>query len=62
METFWKQMENIQHFLVDQLKCSSSRARQLVTALTERMTVAQGLLHEAQDMQALVMWGWGKGA
>lgn len=53
METFWKQMENIQHFLVDQLKCSSSRARQLVTALTERMTVAQGLLHEAQDMQAL---------
>ncbi|KAM5285875.1 evC complex member EVC isoform 2-T2 [Hipposideros larvatus] len=53
MEAFWKQMENIQHFLVDQFKCSSSKARQLEMTLTERMIAAEGLLHDSQDMQAL---------
>ncbi|KAM8802372.1 evC complex member EVC isoform 3-T3 [Rhynchonycteris naso] len=53
MEAFWKQMENIQHLLVDQLKCSSSKARQLEMALTERMTSAEGLLRASQDLQAL---------
>lgn len=53
MEAFWKQMENIQHFLVDQFKCSSAKARQLEMMLTERMIAAEGLLHDSQDMQAL---------
>ncbi|XP_066134856.1 evC complex member EVC isoform X1 [Saccopteryx bilineata] len=53
MEAFWKQMENIQHVLVDQLKCSSSKARQLEMALTARMTAAEGLLRASQDLQAL---------
>ncbi|XP_046948102.1 evC complex member EVC isoform X2 [Lynx rufus] len=53
MEAFWKQMENIQHFLMDQFKCSSSKARQLMVTLTERMIVAEGLLHDSQDLQAL---------
>ncbi|XP_058157204.1 evC complex member EVC [Dasypus novemcinctus] len=53
MEAFWKQMENIQHLLVDQFKCSSAKARQLVMTVTERMIAAEGLLHEAQDLQAL---------
>ncbi|XP_032961436.1 evC complex member EVC isoform X1 [Rhinolophus ferrumequinum] len=53
MEAFWKQMENIQHFLVDQFKCSSSKARQLKMTLTERMVVAEGLLRDSQDLQAL---------
>uniref|UniRef100_A0A8D2B3P7 EvC ciliary complex subunit 1 n=1 Tax=Sciurus vulgaris TaxID=55149 RepID=A0A8D2B3P7_SCIVU len=53
MEAFWKQMENIQHFLVDQFKCSSSKVRQLMTTLTERMIAAEGLLCESQDLQAL---------
>ncbi|XP_023494143.2 evC complex member EVC isoform X1 [Equus caballus] len=53
MEAFWKQMENIQPFLVDQFKCSSSKAQQLVMTLTERMTAAEGRLHESQDLQAL---------
>uniref|UniRef100_A0A8C9A3S8 EvC ciliary complex subunit 1 n=1 Tax=Prolemur simus TaxID=1328070 RepID=A0A8C9A3S8_PROSS len=53
MEAFWKQMENIQHFLVDQFKCSSSKARQLTMTLMERMTTAEGLLHGSQDLQAL---------
>lgn len=53
MEAFWKQMENIQHFLVDQFKCSSSKARQLEMTLTERMIAAERLLHDSQDMQAL---------
>ncbi|KAB0354440.1 hypothetical protein FD755_022978 [Muntiacus reevesi] len=53
MEAFWKQMENIQHFLVDQFKCSSSKARQLTMTLTERMIAAEGLLHDSQDLQAL---------
>ncbi|KAB1282341.1 Ellis-van Creveld syndrome protein, partial [Camelus dromedarius] len=53
MEAFWKQMENIQHFLVDQLKCSSTKARQLLTTLTERMIAAEGLLRDSQDLQAL---------
>ncbi|XP_068831320.1 evC complex member EVC isoform X3 [Capricornis sumatraensis] len=53
MEAFWKQMENIQHFLVDQFKCSSSKARQLTMTLTERMIAAEGLLRDSQDLQAL---------
>lgn len=57
MEAFWKQMENIQHYLVDQFKCSGSKARQLEMTLTERMVVAEGLLRDSQDLQALVMLG-----
>uniref|UniRef100_A0A8C8WDL1 EvC ciliary complex subunit 1 n=1 Tax=Panthera leo TaxID=9689 RepID=A0A8C8WDL1_PANLE len=53
MEAFWKQMENIQHFLMDEFKCSSSKARQLMVTLTERMIAAEGLLHDSQDLQAL---------
>uniref|UniRef100_A0A8C0STA5 EvC ciliary complex subunit 1 n=1 Tax=Canis lupus familiaris TaxID=9615 RepID=A0A8C0STA5_CANLF len=53
MEAFWKQMENIQHFLMDQFKCSSSKARQLMMTLTERMIIAEGLLRDSQDLQAL---------
>uniref|UniRef100_A0A8C5Y1D1 EvC ciliary complex subunit 1 n=1 Tax=Microcebus murinus TaxID=30608 RepID=A0A8C5Y1D1_MICMU len=53
MEAFWKQMENTQHFLVDQLKCSSSKARQLSMTLVERMIAAEGLLRDSQDLQAL---------
>ncbi|XP_077877129.1 evC complex member EVC isoform X4 [Ictidomys tridecemlineatus] len=53
MEAFWKQMENIQHFLVDQFKCSSSKVRQLMTTLTETMIAAEGLLCTSQDLQAL---------
>ncbi|KAM4854728.1 evC complex member EVC isoform 2-T2 [Thomomys bottae] len=53
MEAFWKQMEDIQHFLVDQFKCSSSRARLLLATLTERMTMAEKLLRDTQDLQAL---------
>ncbi|XP_037685308.1 ellis-van Creveld syndrome protein isoform X5 [Choloepus didactylus] len=53
MEAFWKQMENIQHFLVDQFKFSSSKARQLMMNVMERMIAAEGLLHESQDLQAL---------
>lgn len=55
MEAFWKQMANIQHFLVDQFKCSSSKARQLMMTLTERMIAAEGLLCDSQELQALVM-------
>lgn len=53
METFWKQMENIQHFLVDQFKCSSSKVWQLMMTVTERMIAAEGLLCKSQDLQAL---------
>ncbi|XP_044931454.1 ellis-van Creveld syndrome protein isoform X2 [Mustela putorius furo] len=53
MEAFWKQMENIQHFLMDQFKCSSSKARQLMMTLTERMIAAEGLLRDSQDLQTL---------
>ncbi|KAM6150886.1 evC complex member EVC isoform 2-T2 [Erethizon dorsatum] len=53
MEAFWKQMENIQNFLVDQFKCSSAKAQQLMMTLTERMTVAEGLLRQSQDLQTL---------
>ncbi|KAM9237905.1 evC complex member EVC isoform 1-T1 [Dugong dugon] len=57
MEAFWKQMEHIPHFLVDQFKCSSSKARQLLLTVTERMTEAEGLLRESQDVQALDILG-----
>uniref|UniRef100_A0A8D2C0M2 Ellis-van Creveld syndrome protein n=1 Tax=Sus scrofa TaxID=9823 RepID=A0A8D2C0M2_PIG len=53
MEAFWQQMESIQHFLVDQFKCSSSKARQLAMTLTERMIAAEGLLRDSQDLHAL---------
>ncbi|XP_012372158.1 ellis-van Creveld syndrome protein isoform X2 [Octodon degus] len=53
MEAFWKHMENIQNSLVDQFKCSSAKARQLMMALTARMIVAEGLLRQSQDLQAL---------
>ncbi|XP_039087970.1 ellis-van Creveld syndrome protein isoform X2 [Hyaena hyaena] len=53
MEAFWKQMENIQHFLMDQFKCSSSKARQLMVTLMERMIAAERLLRDSQDLQAL---------
>uniref|UniRef100_A0A673SVS5 EvC ciliary complex subunit 1 n=1 Tax=Suricata suricatta TaxID=37032 RepID=A0A673SVS5_SURSU len=63
MEAFWKQMENIQPFLMDQFKCSSSKARQLMVTLTERMIVAEGLWRDSQDLQALVRWaGVGRGS
>ncbi|XP_052592015.1 evC complex member EVC isoform X4 [Peromyscus californicus insignis] len=53
MGAFWKQMESIQPILMDQLKCSSSKARQLMTTLTGRMIAAEGLLRDSQDLQAL---------
>lgn len=54
MGAFWKQMESIQPILVDQFKCSSSKARQLMMTLTGRMIAAEGLLRDAQDLLALV--------
>ncbi|ERE89825.1 ellis-van Creveld syndrome protein isoform X8 [Cricetulus griseus] len=53
MGAFWKQMENIQPILVDQFKCSSSKARQLMMTLTGRMIAAEGMLRDSQDLQAL---------
>lgn len=53
MDAFWTQVESIQHCLVDQFKCPSSKARQLGAALTERMITAEGLLRDSQDSQAL---------
>lgn len=57
MGAFWKQMESIQPILVDQFKCSSSKARQLMMTLTGRMIAAEGLLRDAQDLHALVTPG-----
>lgn len=54
-------MESIQPILVDQLKCSSSKARQLMTTLTGRMIAAERLLRDSQDLQALVMQGMRRG-
>lgn len=50
-------MESIQPILVDQFKCSSSKARQLMMTLTGRMIAAEGLLRDAQDLLALVTPG-----
>lgn len=61
MEAFWKQMEDIQHCLVDQLKVSSPKARQLGMLVTERMILAERLLRDSQDLQALVLLGAGRG-
>lgn len=61
MGAFWKQMESMQPILMDQLKCSSSKARQLMMTLTGRMIVAEGLLHESQDLHVLVTLGTRKG-
>lgn len=57
MGAFWKQMESIQPILVDQFKCSSSKARQLMMTLTGRMIATEGLLRDAQDLLALVTPG-----
>lgn len=53
MAAFWRQVESVQHCLVDQFKCPSARARQLGVALTARMSAAEGLLRDSQDLQAL---------
>lgn len=53
-------MENTQHLLVDQFKCSGSKARQLVLTLTGSMILAEGLLRDSQDLQALVMLQGGR--
>ncbi|GAB1289602.1 Ellis-van Creveld syndrome protein homolog [Apodemus speciosus] len=53
MGAFWKQMESLQPILMDQFKCSSSKARQLMMTLTGRMIVAEGLLHDSQDLHIL---------
>ncbi|XP_051056212.1 evC complex member EVC isoform X1 [Phodopus roborovskii] len=53
MGAFWKQMESIQPILMDQFKCSSSKARQLMMTLTGRMIDAEGMLRDSQDLQAL---------
>eukprot|EP00072_Mus_musculus_P035483 XP_006504106.1 PREDICTED: ellis-van Creveld syndrome protein homolog isoform X3 [Mus musculus] len=53
MGAFWKQMESIQPTLMDQFKCSSSKARQFMMTLTGRMIVAEGLLHDSQDLHVL---------
>uniref|UniRef100_A0A4X2LUF6 EvC ciliary complex subunit 1 n=1 Tax=Vombatus ursinus TaxID=29139 RepID=A0A4X2LUF6_VOMUR len=53
MEAFWKQMEKTQHFLLDQLKCLSAKAGQIMQNLTERMITAEELLSASQDLQTL---------
>ncbi|XP_074085906.1 evC complex member EVC [Macrotis lagotis] len=53
MEAFWKQMEKTQHFLLDQLKCLSTKVGQIMQNLTERMIVAEELLSASQDLQTL---------
>ncbi|XP_036618191.1 ellis-van Creveld syndrome protein [Trichosurus vulpecula] len=53
MEAFWKQMEKTQHFLLDQLKCLSDKAGQIMQNLTERMITAEELLSASQDLQTL---------
>jgi ellis van creveld syndrome protein 1 len=50
-------MESIQPTLMDQFKCSSSKARQFMMTLTGRMIVAEGLLHDSQDLHVLVTQG-----
>ncbi|XP_020847921.1 evC complex member EVC isoform X2 [Phascolarctos cinereus] len=53
MEAFWKQIEKTQHFLLDQLKCLSAKAGQIMQNLTERMITAEELLSASQDLQTL---------
>ncbi|XP_072476297.1 evC complex member EVC isoform X1 [Notamacropus eugenii] len=53
MEAFWKQMEKTEHFLLDQLKCLSAKAGQIMQNLTERMITAEELLSDSQDLQTL---------
>ncbi|KAM6220849.1 evC complex member EVC [Rhynchocyon petersi] len=53
MEAFWTHVENALRFLVDQLRCPSSKAQQPLRAVTERMMETEGLLQEAQETQAL---------
>lgn len=61
MGAFWKQMESIQPILMDQFKCSSSKARQLMVTLTGRMIVTEGLLHDSQNLHVLVTQGTRRG-
>ncbi|XP_045145415.1 ellis-van Creveld syndrome protein [Echinops telfairi] len=53
MEAFWRWLESLQRSLGDQVKCSSTRARQLAQTLTDRMADTEHLLRESQDAQAL---------
>uniref|UniRef100_A0A8C8S3W3 EvC ciliary complex subunit 1 n=1 Tax=Pelusios castaneus TaxID=367368 RepID=A0A8C8S3W3_9SAUR len=53
MESFWKQADKAQQFLLNQSNCSSAKRGKIMMNLTERMIAVEGLLSQSQDLQSM---------
>lgn len=53
MESFWKQLEKVHQFLLEDSKCTSEEARKIMIGVTENMIAAELLLTESQELQSM---------
>ncbi|XP_069059113.1 evC complex member EVC [Pleurodeles waltl] len=53
LESFWKQLEKVHQFLLEDTKCTSEEARKIMIDVTENMIAAEHLLTESQDLQSM---------
>ncbi|XP_078534613.1 evC complex member EVC [Lissotriton helveticus] len=53
MESFWKQLEKVHQFLLEDSKCTSEEAGKIMIGVTENMIAAELLLTESQELQSM---------
>lgn len=56
MEALWKHMDHALLSLLDQSKCSSTKAKKIQMRLTEAMIAVEKSFKDTQDSQAMVMF------
>ncbi|CAH2299791.1 ellis-van Creveld syndrome isoform X1 [Pelobates cultripes] len=53
IESFWKQIENVHQFFMDQAKCTYDEAGRIMTNLISKMLIVDKILCESQEIQAM---------
>ncbi|KAM8939545.1 evC complex member EVC [Pelodytes ibericus] len=53
IEGFWKQIEDVHQFLVDQAKCTYDEAGRIMTHLISKMLIVDNILCESQEIQTM---------
>ncbi|KAM4710276.1 evC complex member EVC [Discoglossus pictus] len=53
LEGFWKQIERLHQFLMDQAKCSYDDAGRLMINLVSKMIVVENILSDSQELQIM---------
>ncbi|XP_053314242.1 evC complex member EVC [Spea bombifrons] len=53
IEGFWKQIENVSQFLVDQAKCTYDEAGKIMSSLISKMSTVNKILCESQEIHAM---------